>query len=59
MKFIFSILLCVSLASVVLAQRNTFNVRYRGGSVDTKISKDEWNNNLIVTKLLWLARLVK
>lgn len=28
MKFIFSILLCVSLASVALAPRNTFNVRY-------------------------------
>ena len=48
MKLIVSILLCVSLSTLALAQRNTFGVRYRGGSVETKTSKDDWNNKLTI-----------
>lgn len=48
MKLIISILLCISLSSAALAQRNSFNVRYRGGSVETKTDKDEWSNKLTI-----------
>jgi hypothetical protein len=48
MKLLASILLCVNLSSVAPAQRNPFNVRYRGGSIETKTSKDEWNNKLTI-----------
>lgn len=48
MKLIVSILLFTSLSSVALAQRNSFSVRYRGGSIETKTSKDEWNNKLTI-----------
>jgi len=48
MKPIVSILLCISLSVVALAQKNTFNVRYRGGSVETKTSKDQWNNKVTI-----------
>src|SRR5260370_37453595 len=41
-----SALFCLSTLS--LAQREGFNVRYLGGSVETKTSKDDWNNKLTI-----------
>src|SRR5260370_42690541 len=48
MKSLLSILLCVCLSTLSLAQREGFNVRYLGGSVETKTSKDDWNNKLTI-----------
>ncbi len=48
MKSLLSILLCVCLSTLSLAQSEGFNVRYLGGSVETKTSKDDWNNKLTI-----------
>jgi hypothetical protein len=48
MNSLLSILLCVCLSTLSLAQREGFSVRYLGGSVETKTSKDDWNNKLTV-----------
>ena len=48
MKFLVSILLCLCLSTATLAQGNGFNVRYLGGGVETKTSKDDWNNKLTI-----------
>ncbi|MEP6570738.1 MAG: hypothetical protein ABJC10_13285 [Acidobacteriota bacterium] len=48
MKTLAAILLCLSMQTIAPPQRNAFQVRYLGGSVETKTDKDEWNNNLTV-----------
>ena len=48
MKFVFVILLCLVASPPALAQRNAFDVRYLGGSVETKTDKDEWRNKLTI-----------
>jgi hypothetical protein len=34
--------------TAALPQSNAFNVRYLGGSVQTKTDKDDWHNNLVI-----------
>jgi hypothetical protein len=48
MRLLAAILLCVAIQPVALAQRDSFAVRYLGGSVETKTDKDEWGNKLII-----------
>ena len=48
MKSLLSILLGVCLSTLSLAQREGFNVRYLGGNVETKTSKEDWNNKLAI-----------
>jgi hypothetical protein len=48
MKFLTAILLFLALPVSVIAQRDAFNVRYLGGSLETKTDKDDWNNKLTV-----------
>jgi hypothetical protein len=48
MKFLAAILLCLALPTLALAQRDAFNVRYLGGTLETRTDKDEWNNKLTV-----------
>ena len=40
--------LLLLLQTVALPQSNTFNVRYLGGSLETKTDKDDWHNSLII-----------
>ena len=40
--------LVLLLPTVALPQANGFNVRYLGGSLETKTDKDDWHNNLII-----------
>src|SRR5215216_2471512 len=40
--------LLLLLPPVALPQSNAFNVRYLGGSLQTKTDKDDWHNNLII-----------
>ena len=40
--------LVLLLPTVALPQANRFNVRYLGGSLQTKTDKDDWRNNLII-----------
>src|SRR5215212_10368188 len=40
--------LLLLLQTVALPQATVFNVRYLGGSVETKTDKDDWHNNLII-----------
>jgi len=47
-KLLRSILLCLVAVSPVFAQRDQFGVRYLGGSVETKTSKESWENGLII-----------
>jgi hypothetical protein len=46
MKLLAAILLCFAIQSVALAQRDSFAVRYLGGSLETKTDKDDWHNKL-------------
>jgi hypothetical protein len=39
----------LAFAIVALGKGNTFNVRYNGGSVDSKVSPSDWDNQLTVT----------
>ncbi|HEY6230948.1 MAG TPA: hypothetical protein VIW64_06785 [Pyrinomonadaceae bacterium] len=48
MKLIPVILLCLAISPAAPAQRNAFDVRYLGGSVETKTDKDEWRNKLTI-----------
>ena len=48
MKLLVVILLCVPISPPAPAQRNAFDVRYLGGSVETKTDKDEWRNKLTI-----------
>ena len=48
MKVLAAILLCVAVQPVALAQRDSFAVRYLGGSVETKTDKNDWHNKLTV-----------
>ena|ERR1700682_6348905 len=48
MKFLIAILLFLALPVSAIAQRDAFNVRYLGGSLETKTDKDDWNNKLTV-----------
>ena len=43
-----AILLCLVLPMLALGQRDSFKVRYLGGSLVTKTDKDEWSNTLTV-----------
>ena len=40
--------LLLLLQTVALPQSNTLNVRYLGGSLETKTDKDDWHNSLII-----------
>src|SRR5215217_5426097 len=40
--------LLLLLQTVALPQSNSFNVRYLGGSLETKTGKDDWHNNLVI-----------
>jgi hypothetical protein len=40
--------LLLLLQTVALPQSKAFNVRYLGGSLETKTDKDDWHNNLII-----------
>jgi hypothetical protein len=46
MKLFALILVCLVIGSTVLAQRDQFGVRYLAGSLDTKTSKESWDNKL-------------
>jgi hypothetical protein len=48
MNVLLTALLCISLSTLSVAQREPFNVRYLGGNVETKTSKDDWNNKLAI-----------
>src|SRR5947209_5478372 len=48
MKSITSILLCIIVSSLALAQKSPFQIRYRGGTLETKVSKDDWDNRLTI-----------
>lgn len=49
MRIIFiSIFLLIALCIPIGAQHNVFNVRYLGGSVQTKTDKEDWNNKLTI-----------
>lgn len=48
MKLLGLILVCLALASPVLAQRDQFGVRYLGGSLKTKTSEENWENRLVI-----------
>src|SRR6266700_2334022 len=48
MKLLIALLLCLALPTLALAQRDAFNVRYLGGSVETKTDKEDWKNKLTV-----------
>ena len=48
MKLIAALLVCLVAQTIAFPQRNVFNVRYLGGSVETKTDKDDWHNNLTV-----------
>lgn len=48
LKKLLAMFLCAS--SVSWAQGNSFDkVRYNGGSVDSKVNPEDWNNHLTVT----------
>ena len=40
--------MCITVSSAALAQGNQFQIRYRGGTLETKVSKDDWNNKLTI-----------
>lgn len=40
--------LLLIIQTVVLPQANVLNVRYLAGSLQTKIDKDDWHNNLVI-----------
>jgi hypothetical protein len=40
--------LVLLLPTIALPQANAFNVRYLGGSLETKTDKDDWHNNLTI-----------
>jgi len=48
MRFLIAVLFCVSLSTLTVAQRGPFNVRYLGGTVETKTSKEDWTNKLAI-----------
>ena len=48
MKLIAALLVCLVVQTIAFPQRNVFNVRYLGGSLETKTDKDDWHNNLSV-----------
>ena len=48
MKLLISILFFISLSTLTLAQRDQFNVRYLGGSAETKTNKEDWDNKLSI-----------
>jgi len=43
-----ALVLIFCLSPQITAQRGSFNVRYLGGSVETKTDKDDWNNRVII-----------
>jgi len=40
--------LVLLLPTIAVPPANAFNVRYLGGSLETKTDKDDWHNNLII-----------
>ena len=40
--------LLLLIQTVALPQTNAFNVRYLGGSLQTKTDRDDWHNNLVI-----------
>lgn len=48
MKLFLVIALTVSVSMTVGAQRNGFKVRYLGGTDQTKVDKEDWNNSLTI-----------
>jgi len=48
MKLLAAILLIFLVQVAAFPQHSAFDVRYLGGSIETKIEKDEWHNKLIV-----------
>jgi len=49
MKLIVTICLCLAIQNSVFAQHaNAFDVRYVGGSLETKTDKDDWHNRLSI-----------
>jgi hypothetical protein len=44
---ILAVILCM--ATVAYAQGNSWKVRYNGGSVESKVDKDNWGNKLTIT----------
>ncbi len=51
MKRFLAALLCALIAATLLsyAQGNQFKVRYRGGTVETKVKPDDWGNKLAIS----------
>lgn len=47
-QIIVTLSLVLLLPTVALAQANRFNVRYLGGSLQTKTDRDDWRNNIII-----------
>jgi len=47
-RLLASILGCLVLALPVAAQRDQFGVRYLGGSLETKTSKESWDHKLVI-----------
>jgi hypothetical protein len=48
MKLTISILLSIALSSSVPAQGNPYQVRYHGGTLQSRVSKDDWDNKLTI-----------
>ena len=48
MKTLAAVLLILVTYTAALPQSNAFNVRYLGGSLETKTDKDDWHNRLTV-----------
>lgn len=48
MKIVAPLLICLLIPTTALPQRSVFNVRYLGGSLETKTDKDDWHNKLTV-----------
>jgi hypothetical protein len=48
MKLFLAIALIVSVSMTAGAQRNDFQVRYLGGTDQTKTDKEDWRNSLTV-----------
>jgi len=43
-----ALLTCLLIQTAALPQRNVFNVRYLGGSLETKTDEDDWHNTLTI-----------
>jgi hypothetical protein len=48
MKIFISLVLTLIMVTSNFAQTNSFKVRYMGGTIESKVKKDDWGNRLVV-----------